>query len=142
MVAVEVLDAFTGVVRARVLLDTGKGSFLPMRMFATADRLFVLDNVHRLLAYSFDGRMQGRAFGRSGTASPDGRFLLLETARGRLAVLDSATLAPVDQLDFAAPVATTTFVGDSLAVLCADQTFYIFALRQIAQQPAASPMRN
>jgi len=142
MVAVEVLDAFTGVVRARVLLDTGKGSFLPMRIFATADRLFVLDNVHRLLAYSFDGRLQGRAFGRSGTASPDGRFLLLETARGRLAVLDSATLAPVDQLDFAAPVATTTFVGDSLAVLCADQTFYIFDLRQIAQQPAASPMRK
>jgi len=139
MVAAEVLDAATGTVRTRVVLDTGKGSFMPVKMFATADRLFILDNMQRLLAYSFDGKLQGRAFGRSGTASPDGRFVLLETARGRLAVLDSATLTPLDQLDFASPIAITAFAGGSLAVLAADQTFYIFDLKQLAQKPASIP---
>jgi hypothetical protein len=136
LVGVEVLDAATGIIRARILLDAGKGSFIPEQMFATRDRLFVFDNMQRLLAYSFDGKIQGRAFGSKAVAAPNGQFVTLETGLGRLAVFDAANLKEIDRLDFSSPIAAVAQGEGQLLVLCADQTAYAFDIRQLTERAA------
>jgi hypothetical protein len=135
----ELLELATGIVRSRVLVDTGKGSFVPTDAFFTKDRLFIRDNNERLLAFSLDGHLQGRVFGRGATVSPDGNDLLVYNNRGRLTIFNARTLEQRDQLDFTAPVSLLTFGADPaiLTIVSSDQTLYHIDLRvlQKSTQP-------
>ncbi len=128
----ELLDLDTGNIRARVLIDTGKGSFNFTGAFFSADRLFIRDNHERLLAFSLDGHLQGRVFGRSATISPDGNNLLVHNS-GRLTVVDAHTMKQIDQLDFNDRIAALTFGVDPtlLTIITADQTLFRIDLKNL-----------
>jgi WD40 repeat protein len=130
----EVVDATSGRIRARVAIDTGPRWFLSARFFATDDRLFVLDQRGRVLAYGFDGKLLGRTLGRRATVSPDGKYLVVEVGDGRLSILDAATLKVLAPEDFQAGVSGVSFEGASgrLVVIGADQTVFTLDLAGIA----------
>jgi len=137
-VCFEVTDIATGSVRARVAVDSAAAALPYSRIAATGDRVFVLESRGRLLAYSFDGKLMGRAFARDFTLAPDGKRVAVSTAPGRLAVLEAADLAPVVELAFHSPVCLPAFQADStnLVVVTADQTVYTFDLKT-AQAPSS-----
>jgi hypothetical protein len=135
----ELLDMANGKVRARVIVETGKGSFGAADVFFTNDRLFMQDNHERVLAFSLDGKLQGRVFGRGGTTSPDGKYLLVYNSRGRLTILDSKTLEQREQLDFAEPISLLRFGAEPslLRIITADQTLYDIDLKRFDGPPQA-----
>ena len=126
VVGFEVIDSATGVVRGRVPVDGRVASLTHARAVATTDRLFVLEGRGRLLAYSYDGALRGRMFARAITVSPDGRRVAVETARGRLVVLDTGTLERIGEWQFASTIALVSFGHPSatLLVLTSDQTLH------------------
>jgi hypothetical protein len=82
------------------------------------------------MAYSFDGKVHGRIFGRSVTLSPDGRRLAVGTAAGRLEILDARTFERLRELQFADTIALASFAdsSDRMFVLTSDQLVYTFNL--------------
>jgi WD40 repeat protein len=132
----ELVAMASGNTGAQMLLDTGKFSFVVTDAFSTKDRLFIRDNSERLLAFSFDGKLVGRAFGPAATVSPDGRYLLVHNARGQLTVFDGKTLEHLQQLDFAEPISWLTFGADPtiMAVITSDQTLFTIDLNVAAKQ--------
>jgi WD40 repeat protein len=132
-VCFEVVDASSGQVRARMALDGVTTVFSHARAVATADRLIVLESggSWRLLTYSFDGKLQGRAIARSFVVSPDGHRLASVTADGRLVVFDTATLAPQRTFHFLTHPVVAGFSADGsrLLVVGSDQTTYLIQLQ-------------
>jgi hypothetical protein len=137
-VCFEVTDVATGKVRARLAVDS-VGAALPyLRVTATGDRVLVLESRGRLLAYSFDGKLRGRAFAGEFALAPDGKRAAVSTAPGRIVILEAADLAPVVSLAFDSPVCLAAFQADSrkLIVVTADQTVHTLDL-ETARTPSS-----
>jgi hypothetical protein len=144
----QVLDAKSGEVKGRLLVETGKGSFRISNAFAAGDYVVIADTQNRVLVYSLStGEQKGRVFGSRaivGVAGgkpggpqngpeggpqngPQGGLMCVENERGKLAVYDLASLEKRDEFTFAHPVSHTSFSqdGKKLFVLTANQSVYV-----------------
>jgi hypothetical protein len=124
----QVLDASTGKVTGRLLVETGKGSFRISNVFAAGDWVVISDTQNRVLIYSIStGEQKGKAFGGRAAVSQKANLLCVENERGQLTIYDLASMEKRDQLTFSSPVSLARFSGDgkSLFVLTASQTAYL-----------------
>src|SRR5262245_21272200 len=125
----QVLDAKTGAVKGKLLVETGKGSFRITKAFAAGDYVVIADTQNRVLVYSLSsGEQKGRVFGsravvggvdgKSGgqsvgqTAGQTAALMCVENERGKLAVYDLASLEKRDEFTFTHPVSLTSFSQD------------------------------
>ena len=126
----EILDAATGALRSRVLVETGKGSYHIDGVLIRGDRMFVTDSLGRVLLYSVStGEVAGYATGSSPTVSADGRLFALKTGEGRLAVYEVATMKRLKDLRFKNDVIFGALSPDgaNLFALTAEQTVHVIA---------------
>ena len=125
---VEIVDAPTGTLRRRLLIETGKGSFGIRALLVSGDWLIVSDTVGRVLVYSVTtGELLGHAFGSDPVVSVTARLLALDVGAGRLVLYDLESMHRKDQFTFTHRVPLKAFSGDGkkLFVLTADQTAYV-----------------
>jgi hypothetical protein len=136
----QVLDAKTGAVKGKLLVETGKGSFRIAKAFAAGDYVVIADTQNRVLVYSLStGEQTGRVFGSRAVVGgvggkPGGKsagqyagLMCVENERGKLAVYDLASLEKRDEFTFTHPVSLTSFSQDGkrLFVLTANQAVYV-----------------
>ena len=131
----QVLDAKTGAMKGKLLVETGKGSFRIANVFSAGDYVVIADTQNRVLIYSLStGDQKGRVFGGraviGGMDGKSGGLLCVENERGKLVVYDLASLEKRDEFTFTHPVSLASFSqdGKSLFVLTANQAVYILNL--------------
>ncbi len=132
----QVLDAKTGKVLGRLLIETGKGSFRIENVFAANDWVVISDTENRVLVYSLStGEQKGKVFGKSAVISPAGNLLCVENERGQLTIYDLVSMEKRDQFIFSSPVALMRFNrdGKSLFVLTASQMAYVLDISSLAR---------
>ncbi len=132
----QVLDARTGKLRGRLLIETGKGSFEISRAHAAGDWVVITDSENRVLIYSLStGEQKGRMFGARATISTATNLLCVENERGQLTVYDLKTMEKRDEFLFSSPVefARLSADGKSLFVLTANQTAYVLDVSALAR---------
>ncbi|HEY7546033.1 MAG TPA: hypothetical protein VID27_14170, partial [Blastocatellia bacterium] len=132
----QVLDARTGKLRGRLLIETGKGSFDISTAHAAGDWVVIADSENRVLIYSLStGEQKGRMFGARATINTTTNLLCVENERGQLTVYDLKTMEKRDEFLFSSPVEFARFSADgkSLFVLTASQTAYVLDLSAIAR---------
>lgn len=125
---VEILSLMSGNPKARFIVDTGKGSVQVSDVYASGDRVVLIDaRSHRVLLYSTAGEPLGSLFGSHAMVSPDGKLLAIEERPGQLVVRDTTSLAKVDEFTFPGWIALVRFTFDHhrIGVLTADQAFYL-----------------
>ncbi len=138
---VEVLDAKDGSRKGSLLIETGKGSFRLAQVFATGDRVLVIDNLNRVLVYSLSaGEQKGRVFGNHAAVSEALSLLCVENESGKLSFYDLNTMEKRDELVFSNPVSVAGFGdgGRKLVVLTANQTVYVIDAAALSGARAAS----
>jgi hypothetical protein len=127
----QVVDAKTGAVKGKLLVETGKGSFRIAKAFAAGDYVVIADTQNRVLVYSLaTGEQKGRVFGSRavvGAVGQSAALMCVENERGKLAVYDLASLEKRDEFTFTHPVSGASFSQDGkrLFVLTANQAVYI-----------------
>ncbi|MEW6128832.1 MAG: M48 family metalloprotease [Acidobacteriota bacterium] len=125
----QILDAKTGDVKGRLLIETGKGSFRITNVFAAQDWVVISDSQNRVLVYSLSANEQkGKVFGGRATLSKAAGLLCVENQEGQLSLYDLATMEKRDQLNFSSPLSLTAFSADGkkLFVLTGNQIAYVF----------------
>lgn len=132
----QILDASTGNIKGRLLVETGKGSFRIANVFAANEWVVITDTQNRVLIYSLtNGVQKGRLFGNRAAISKATGLITVENEAGKLTVYDLATLEKRDQFTFTHPVSLATFSqdGKKLFVLTANQTAYVLDVARIAK---------
>ena len=132
----QVLDANTGKVLGRLLIETGKGSFRIENVFAANDWVVISDTENRVLVYSLStGEQKGKVFGKSAAINSAGNLLCVENESGKLTIYDLVSMEKRDQLVFSSPVALMRFNrdGKSLFVLTASQMAYVLDISSLAR---------
>jgi hypothetical protein len=127
-----VLDAKTGETKGKLLIETGKGSFRIVNVFAAGDYVVIADSQNRVLVYSLaTGEQKGRVFGSraiiGGIGVQSDGLMCVENERGKLTIYDLASLEKRDEFTFSHPVSLTSFSRDGkrLFVLTANQSAYV-----------------
>lgn len=129
---VEVLEAETGTVRARLLVETGKGSFRMRDVIAAGDWVVVMDSLGRVLVYSLaTGELKGYAFGSRCIVNVASNTLAIDLGGGRMTVYDLRTMRRNHDYAFSHGVEYAAFSSDGnrLFVLTSNQTAYVLDLR-------------
>jgi WD40 repeat protein len=124
----QVLDARTGTLKGKLLIETGKGSFRISDVFAAGDWVVIADTQNRMLVYSLaNGTQLGRTFGSRAAVGKATGLMCVENERGQLAVYNLASMQKRDQFSFTHPVSLVSFSQDGkrLFVLTANQTAYV-----------------
>jgi hypothetical protein len=124
----QVLDARTGKVKGRLMIETGKGSFRISNVFAAGDWVVISDTQNRTLIYSLQtGEQKGKVFGGKPAISPAARLLSVENESGRLTLYDLSSMEERDKFTFSSPVSLARFSRDGkrLFVLTARQVAYL-----------------
>ncbi|MBI3652472.1 MAG: M48 family metalloprotease [Acidobacteria bacterium] len=124
----QILDARTGEVKGRMLLETGKGSFRIKSAAAVGDWLVITDSENRVLVYALaTGAAKGKVFGSHATLSKASKLLCVENENGQLTLYDVTTTEKRDQFMFSSPVSLAAFSQDGkrLLVVTAEQTVYV-----------------
>ena len=137
----EVLDARNGSVLGKLIVETGKGSFLISRAVAAGDLVLISDNENRVLVYSLaTGEPKARLFGRSPIISRAGGLLCVENERGQLSLYDLRTMEKRDQFIFSRPISLTQLSdnGKRLFVLTDNQTVYLLDVSSLVKATTAS----
>ncbi|MGH9799737.1 MAG: hypothetical protein ACRD82_05180, partial [Blastocatellia bacterium] len=132
----QVLDARTGAVKGRVLIETGKGSFRISNVFAANEWVIITDSTNRVLIYSLaNGAQKGRLFGSRAAVSQASNLICIENERGQLTVYDLASLEKRDQFTFTHPVSLAMFSqdGKKLFALTSNQTAYVLDVSGIVK---------
>ena len=130
---IELMDAATGKLRGRRVLETGRGSFRLLGVLARGDRLLVSDSLNRVLVYSMaSGELKGYVFGDKPIISADGRRLAVSTGTGRFAVFDLDTLQRLTELRFRheVPFAALSPDGSRLLAITADQQALVVEVKR------------
>lgn len=128
---IQVLEAKTGKMLGRLLIETGKGSFRIADVMAAGDWIVISDSKNRVLIYSLStGEQKGRVFGSRPSISAASNLLCVENERGQLSIHDLKSMEKRDQFVFPHPLSLARFSrdGNSLFVLTADQTAYVIDL--------------
>jgi hypothetical protein len=126
---IEIFDGRTGKLQGGLALDTNKGSFRPVGVFAVGDRAIISDSANRVEIYSITtGQQLAKAFGHAAAVSASSGMLAAENETGQLLLFDLATMEKRDELRFNSPIAMYRFSEDGkrLFVLTAGQTVYLF----------------
>ncbi|HEX5069173.1 MAG TPA: M48 family metalloprotease [Vicinamibacterales bacterium] len=129
---VEVLNTEQATVRARLLVETGKGSFRLRGVIAAGDWALVLDSLNRVLVYSLKtGDLKGYAFGSRCVVNAASGTMAIDLGGGRMTVHDLTTMRRLRDYAFANPVEYAAFSQDGgrLFVLTSDQTAYVMKTR-------------
>lgn len=129
---VEVLDADRGDARARVLVETGKGSFRMRDAVAAGDWLTVTDSLGRLLVYSLaTGDLKGYAFGRRCIMNAASSQMAVDLGGGRMSVYDLTTMKRRRDYAFGHPIDYAAFSKDGarLFVLTSNQMTYVLDVK-------------
>ncbi|HSW38482.1 MAG TPA: hypothetical protein VLL97_03220, partial [Acidobacteriota bacterium] len=132
---VEVVQASTGAMIGKMIIETGLGSFRPRWAEAAGDFLMISDTQNRLLVYSISsGNRLGQIFGINGSISPAARLLVAENAPGVLSVYSLPDLVKLRELVFADRLSYVSFVddGNRLFILTAGQQSYRFDTEQLS----------
>lgn len=130
----QVIDARTGVLKGRLLVETGKGSFRIGSVFATNDLVIIADSTNRVLIYSLaNGAQKGRLFGSRSAISKAANLICVENERGQLTIYDLASLEKRDQFTFTHPVSLALFSqdGKKLFAMTSNQTAYVLDVSAI-----------
>ncbi len=130
----QVIDARTGTLKGRLLVETGKGSFRIGSVFATNDLVVIADTTNRVLIYSLaNGAQKGRLFGSRSAISKAANLICVENERGQLTVYDLASLEKRDQFTFTHPVSLALFSqdGKKLFAMTSNQTAYVLDVSAI-----------
>jgi WD40 repeat protein len=124
----KVVEARTGKVVGRLLVETGRGRFRTRAIFAAGDSLVLTDSTNRVVIYSLKtGKENAAWFGVESTISAAGDLLCVQNANGTLDLYDLRSFQHLQQYSFANSVATVQFSADGkkLFVLTQDQTAYV-----------------
>lgn len=124
----EVLDARTGSVAGKLLIETGKGSFKIRDVETAGDYVVIVDSENRVVVYSLQtGEVKGRFFGSHAAIAKTGALVAVENERGQLFIYDPASGEKRDEYTFPAAVSYARFSDDGkrLFVLVANQTAYV-----------------
>jgi hypothetical protein len=138
---VESIDLKTGKTVAITPIDTGKGSFSLRDAFFVGQKLVIVDTRDRVQILDFAGSREGRFQAQAAFGSNDGKLLVADIGRGKLAVFDLEKFKQVEELDFASRVSMVRFAksSDRLLVVTRDQKAYYFDTKQLlAGQQVAS----
>jgi len=132
----QVVDARTGKVKGRLLIETGKGSFRISSVFAAAEWVVISDTENRTLIYSLQtGEQKGKVFGSKAAISPTSKLLSVENESGRLTLYDLNSMEERDKFTFSSPVSLARFSQDGkrLFVLTARQVAYLLDVSALAK---------
>lgn len=138
---IEIFDGRTGKFQGGLALDTNKGSFRPVSVFAVGDRAVISDSANRVEVYSMStGQQSAKVFGHAAAVSVPSGTLAAENETGQLQIFDLATMEKRDELRFNSPIAMYRFSDDGkrLFVLTAGQTAYIFDVAALSKTSIAS----
>ena len=133
---IEILDGHTGKFQGGLAIDTNKGSFRPVSVFAVGDRAVISDSANRVEVYSMStGQQSAKVFGHAAAVSVPSGTLAAENETGQLQIFDLATMEKRDELRFNSPIAMYRFSDDGkrLFVLTAGQTAYIFDVNALSK---------
>lgn len=139
---IQVLDARTGIMLGKLLIETGKGSFRISDVWADGDWVIVTDTLNRVLVYSLStGELKGRAFGEFAITSKTSGLLCVENESGQLVVYDLNTMEKRDQFVFSNAISMARFSedGKKLFVLTSNQNAYVLDVSSLAR--ASGPAR-
>lgn len=138
---IEILDGRTGKMTGGLIVDTNKGSFVPVTVFAAGDHVFISDSANRVEVYSLaSGQQTAKVFGRSALVSTTSGVVAAENEAGQLLIYDLSTMEKRDELLFNSPIAMKRFSDDGkrLFVLTTAQTAYVFDVAALSKSSAAS----
>jgi hypothetical protein len=127
----QVLDLATGTVRGHLLVNFGRGSFVPAMVVARGDHVVIGDNQNRTLVYSLaSSTLLGRAFGTPLDVAVDANLICVQNTPGEVTIYSSPDMQELDKLVFPSGVAFARFSrdGNRLFVLTRDQTAYTIDL--------------
>lgn len=128
---IEVLDGERGVVRARLHLETGNGSFSIADAYAVGDWLVVRDNQGRILVHSLTtGELAGYAIGNASVTNAAVGLIAVDAGNGRVSVHDLATMARRRDLTFSHPIQYAAFnaEGTMFLALADNQVAYVLSM--------------
>lgn len=138
---IEILDGHTGKLQGGLAMDTNKGSFRPVSVFAVGDRVVISDSENRVEIYSLTtGQQSAKVFGHAAAVSVSSGMLAAENETGQLQLFDLATMEKRDELRFNSPIAMYRFSDDGkrLFVLTAGQTAYVFDVAALSKSSIAT----
>jgi WD40 repeat protein len=133
---IELFDGHTGKFQGGLAVDTNKGSFTPVSVFAVGDRAVISDSENRVEIFSMStGQQSAKVFGHAAAVSVPSGTLAAENETGQLQIFDLATMEKRDELRFNSPLATYRFSDDGkrLFVLTAGQTAYVFDVAALSK---------
>ena len=128
---VDVLDAERGVVRNRIHLETGNGSFAPVNVYTAGDWIVVRDTLGRILVYSLTtGELSGYALGRASVTNLAKGLIAVDAGNGRVSVHDLATMTRRKDFTFSHPIVYASFnaEGTMLLALADNQMAYVLSV--------------
>jgi WD40 repeat protein len=132
----QVVDAHTGEQRGRLLIETGKGSFVIWDVFVIGDRVVIGDSNNRVLVYSMtSGEQTGQVIGGHATVSKNSGLLCVENEKGQLTIYELATMQKRDEFSFSSPVSLARFSNDGkrLFVLTTSHTVYVLDVSSLSK---------
>ena len=124
----EALEARTGRVLGRVVMETGRGAFQIQRILVAGDTLVIDDSGHRTLVYSLaTGEPRAKFFAEYLALARGGGLLCAEKSPGRVGLWDLGTLKEREPFAFSSPVSLARFSPDGrrLLILTTSQTAYL-----------------
>ena len=127
----DVLDGERVDVRGRVYLETGKGSFAPVDMYAVGEWLVVHDSQRRVLVFSLaTGELTGYALGRASVPNLATGLIAVDAGSGRVSVHDLKTMARRSDFTFSHPIEYATFNSDGtmLIAIAENQVAYVLSV--------------
>ena len=126
---IEFVDARTGKVNSRFLMETGEGSINVNQLVSSGDYLVVGDSDNRTLVYSIaSGELLYRFFGNYTAISDKSKMFAVENLPGRVTLFDLTNGREIERLSFARPVTRMQFLegGKRFFVLTEDQSVFMF----------------
>jgi len=123
-----ILDADTGNLLGKIIVETGKGSFKIDSATADHDHVILGDNENRVLIYRLStGELQGRVFGDHPMIAGTSNIFTVWSDSDVLSIYDLNTMDLLNQLSFKSNISAAIFNkdGSQLLVLTDDQTIYL-----------------
>lgn len=137
---VHVLDADTGAVLHKLLIETGKGSISLRGLQAAGHWVMLADSDRRILVYDArSGEIKSRYFGDEVTLSTEGT-IAVDNGDGRIDIHKVETGQKLSELTFRRKIGTVGFddKGDRLLVVTVDQNAFLFDVRRLEQTPTVA----
>jgi WD40 repeat protein len=137
----EVVDCDTGKELGGIAIDTGKGSFQPVKGYSAGAFVVVVDDQDRTRVYSLTtGQLNGSVFGTDSAISTTSNLLAVENQAGQLDIYNLPSLEKRGHLNFSTAIAFAAFSADGkrLLVLTTNQNAYTFDTAAFAESTSTA----